>query len=356
MTTVLYRYFFSLLTRTVIAVVVAISGLFFVLTLLENLSRQGTDGVFDDLRDTFLTMPEVVIAALPACCAIGSSVCLAIMDGRTEFALLRIMGTSKARLLFWIVSASLAWVLVFAALTEYVLPNTAAISREIEIRRSGSLLTSDDEVWLKTSEGFARVGAISSDGRRISDLWTFSSDSDSVELVRHARIALHRDGDWTLVTVSEANLASDGNWEFSEKVNHSWTHGPDPELLTAFTIKPVNLPFRRLVDLSASLRDLEENTVAIDLIIWSRVFDAASIIFLMIAGYALVRNRTKESPASIRAAAVISLVTMIIYYYFQVIIRQHAVDANWPGIAGAALPPLVFAVLILSVLALRRDV
>lgn len=352
--TILYRYFFALVTRCVVATVLAIAALFFVLHLLDNLGRSSIHGALGDLRDSLLAMPEVLVAALPACCGIGAAVGLAVMDGRTEFAMMRIMGASRRRLLAWTASTGAVWVVVFLALTETVLPSTAAISREIEIRQAGSLLTSGEEVWLKTSDGFAMIASISPDGTKVQGLWTFSGDNDSIDSVRNAKEAVYSDGIWSLTEVEQASYMAGGQWQFSEAGNGIWVHGPDPDLLTAFTIQPDKLPLGRLIDLSQSLRELRQNTVAIDMIIWGRVFDALSIVALMLAGHILVKTRTKESAVSIRAAAVVSLMVMIFYYYSQVIIRQHALDANWPGVVGAAVPPLILATLVLLALLGRK--
>lgn len=348
------RYFIRLLTLSVAATIVAVAGLFFVLYLLDNLGRQDTGSAVDDLRDTLLAMPSVLVAALPACCGIGCAVGLAVMDGRTEIALLRITGAGRRTLHGWIATASVAWIAAFLVLTELVLPETAEISREIEIRRGGSLLTADEEVWLKTSEGFAMIGAISADGGEVGDLWTFSGRDGGIDTVTQSPSAAHEGGAWTREGVSRAELADDGNWDFSDAPSERWEAGPDPELLRAFTIRPDSLPLGRLFSLSESMRGVNQNTVVIDMVIWSRIFDAASIAVLMLAGFLLVRHRTKESATSARATAMAALVAMILYYYLQVIVRQHAVDANWPAVVGAALPPVAFALLTMPVLALRR--
>ena len=356
MTTILSRRFVAIISRTVLATIISVTGLFLVIEILDNLGRQGTGGAIVNIRDALLSMPAILIAALPACCGTGCAIGLAIMDSRTEFALLRIMGTSKKRILGWIAAASVIWIIVFFALTEFLLTGTAEISREIEIRRSGSLLTSDDGVWLKTKDGYARIGAISSGGILVEDLLALGSENNSVSRVWHSDLARHGDDGWNMFGVTEANLGTDGVWRFSRSGNRLWTQGPDPELLNAFSIKPENLSLGRLVMISSSLRELGENTVAIDIILWSRIFDAISIAILMLGAFALVRNRTKESPTSVRAVSVAALIAMISYYYLQVIVRQHAMDANWPAIVGAALPALVFVAIVATYITRRQEI
>ena len=340
MTSVLGRYVFAHLTRSVTFVTLAILGLFFVVDLLDNLGRTGLEGPFASLRDTLLSMPLIIQAALPPSCAVGCAVGLGVLDGRREMTLLRITGTSAPRLCVWITAASLVWVALFVAVNEYLLPGTAQVSRDIEVKRSGSLLATSEEIWIKTGEGYARIGSLSADGTTVGQVWTFAVGEETLERVRMAQEAVHDEGGWAMSSVTEATLGEDG-WVFEDIPSMAWPDGPSPDLLQSFTIKHASLPTASLLDISRSLRALGQNTVAIDLVIWSRLFDALSITILMLASLTLVRYRTTAGTSSARNMAALSLVLMMSYYYLQVIVRQQAIDSNWPGALGAALPTLI---------------
>ena len=348
MTTILFRYFFVHLFKVVVSVLLAITVLFFVLDLLNNLGRPAI-GLLANIRDAVLEIPKVIYLALPASCAIGAAIGLAVLDGKGEIALLRTMGASASRLGGWMVVTSLIWVLTYLAVSEFVLPKSAALNRAVEIQRSGSLLTSSDTIWLKTSDGFARLNPIGPAGDQALDVWTFTGPEHTVTEVRRANHALFTAGSWRLVAVEQATFA-DGTWQFNTYDELPWAAGPDPELLISFSIAPTALPITRLLAVSAALRKLRQNTVAIDLIVWSRLCDALSIIVLMLASFVLVRNRIRPSTAAARNTGIISLLVMLAYYYFQVIVRQHTIDQDWPAYVGAALPPVLLA----STLALAR--
>ena len=344
----LFRYFLFHVTRTVAMVLSIVIGLFFILTLLENLGD--AESVAAALQTSLLEMPKIAHAAIPASAALGCAVALAILDGRREMALLRLIGISQARIVWWLLVSSVLWVAGYLAFTEMVLPETSRISRDIEVQRSGSLITTEEVIWMRTSDGFASVGHLAPDGTQVRNLWLFTKDGDNFSQMRWAQQANYSDGGWNLHGIEIATL-EDGNWEFSKAASMPWLSGPDPSLFVSFSIPPDSLPMQRLLELSDALRELEENTSAVDLIIWSRLFDALAIVELMLASLLLVRYRTGSDARTVRATTALALLVVLLYHYFQLIVRQHGVEQNWPGIAGAAIPP-IFAALLLGALVL----
>ena len=347
----LLRLFLAHVTRTIAMILAIVVGLFFVINLLDNLGDAG--GALAAVQASLLEIPAIVHAVLPASAALGGAVALALLDGRREMVLLRLSGISRLRLAGWLLLCSSLWVIGHLAFTELVLPEASKVSRNLEIKRSGSLITADEQIWLRTGDGFASVGYLTPDGSRVEDLWLFSREGAQLDRVRWAQVAAHADGAWTLYDVRVATLA-DGSWEFDRASSQPWPHGPDPELFVSFSIPPQNLPFGKLLELSAALAALQENTNAIDLIIWSRLFDALAIAVLMVATLLLVRYRTSASAGGVRVTAVVALVAVLLFHYFQLIVRQFGVEQDWLGLVGAALP-LALAAAGLGALALWRE-
>lgn len=340
MSGILFRHFLRHQVRTTFFVVASVLGLFFVLTLLENLGDAG-GGPLAALRATMLAMPAVLHAALPACAALGCAVSLALLDGRRELAMMRILGLRRRRLLLWIAAASLLWVALHAATAELLLPKSAALSRDLESQRSGSLVTAADSVWLKTADGYARLDLVTPQGGLLRDVWIFdyggADGGGGLRSVRRARHASYANEAWSLNDVDEATVGP-GGWTFASRPLAAWPGGPDPSLLASFAIPPASLELGKLRELAASLRALEQNTVQLDLLIWSRLGDELALVGLALAMLALARFRTRSSPGATRGAVIAAIVAVLLFHYFQIIAKQAAVDLGLPGAAGALLP------------------
>ena len=345
MTTRIFWYFFFYITRTIVIVMGIIIGLFFVLTFLENLGDDNANTFIQILRDTILEMPQIIHAALPICAALGCAVALALLDGKRELALMRIVGISSYRILMWIVATSLIWVIAYVSFNEYVMPKTASINRDLEIQKSGSLITAAEDIWLKTSDGFAKIGIVTPSGTSLRDLWTVHSEDSNVTMVRKINRAYFLNNRWELNNIQEARIEN-GSWLFATHDKLIWEDGPNPEVLTSFSIPPSNLEINKLLDLSKTLKLLDQNTVHIDLIIWSRLFDALMIAGLMLCTYIFVGFRTKADVGAIRTTTVLALIMVLLYYYFQLIVKQYAIDNNLAGHIGAAMPILGIVILL----------
>lgn len=346
MNTLMFRYLVIHLAKVIAAVTLVFLSLFFVLSLLENLGDD-LGGLVGSLRDAALKLPEVTHLILPATCAIGTAIGLAMLDNQGEMALLRIMGVSVKRLLRWIAALAVAWIIVHASIGEFLLAKSALIARNIENQKNNSFITGGEKIWLKTPAGFARIGLVTPDARNIHDLWLFDiTAGTNLHRVIRARQASHDGNHWLLENTQIATLADD-HWSFADQATMDWTDGPSPQLLNSLSIDPQHLPVMRLVELSRTLGELGQNTLAYDLVIWSRVVDTLAIAVLMLAGLLAVNNRTDTTHFSTtRAVGVVALVVMVLYYYASLIIRQATVTGGWPVALGAGLPLLLLALVL----------
>ncbi len=346
MTSLLSRYVIWFLAKIILATNCAVMSLFFVLTLLDNLSRSSISGLFHGLLDTLLRMAEILYLTMPASCAIGAAIGLAILDSRREIAIMRLSGVNFARLTRWVGAAALVWVVIHLIVGEMLLPRSASAALKLQAQQEGSLITARDEVWLRIPDGFASIAFISPDGKQLADVQLFVDREQYLDTVTLAEKAQYVDGNWQLENVVTAKLI-DQYWNFTEQDRQVWTDGPTPEFLTSFRLKPSKLSVFQLLALSAELQKFAQNTLAIDLVIWSRFADTAMIILLMLSSLSQIRNRTRYSSTHARTAGIVALAVMLVYYYMSVIIRQVSLLENLPALFGAFLPPLLFTLLLL---------
>lgn len=332
------RYLFFYLTKVIASIALIIITLFTVLNLLESLGDTQRSGLVALLVDVALKLPEIVYLVLPATCAVGAVIGVALLDSRGEIVLLRTMGISIGRLLRWLAVCASVWVLLHVLVGELLLANSAVTARKIETARSGSFIASGEEIWLRTNSGFASVGLISPDSQLLRNVWIYEAPGDAdLTKVVFARSASFRDDYWLLEQVREARIV-EGNWQFRELPNEPWLEGPSQRLLEALAIEPRFLPVTRLLEIMDELAELGQNTLSYELILWSRIADSLTIFVLVLAGLLAVVRRTRASAATPRVAGAVALLLMFFYYYGSVVIRQVSLEENWPAIIGATLP------------------
>ena len=353
MTSLLSRYVAWSLTKTCLATNCVVMSLFFVLTLLERLNHSSIIGLGHGLYDTLLRMPEILYLTIPASCTIGTAVGLALLDSRQEIVTMRLAGVSFAQLARWVGATGLLWVLVHIVVGEVLLPRSAIAALKLQAQQEGSFITSREAVWLRTESGYTSIGRITPDGENLTQVQIFISRDHALTGVTLAAKAWYADGSWQLTDVTTARLENQ-LWRFAQHDKLSWPEGPSPQFLTSFRASPSKLPVHQLIKLSSELRSLDQSTQAIDLVIWSRLTDAITILLLMTSALTLVRNRTTYSVKHARNASVIALIAMLLYYYCSVITRQLSLVNDWPPALGALMPPIALVLIVLAWLSYQR--
>lgn len=353
MTSIVGRYLVFFLCKVIAGIALIIITLFAVLNLLEGLGDQhlGLGGL---LVDVALQLPEIIYLVLPATCAVGAVIGMALLDTRGEIVLLRTMGVSAARLIRWLLIAASVWVIVHAVIGEFLLTTSAAAARKIESQRTGSFISSGQDIWLRTNSGFASVGLITPDSSILRHVWLFTTPGTAdLSRVVYARQAILHDDYWLLEEMKVATMHA-GSWEFSSQANEPWLEGPSVELLQALAIEPRYLPITRLLEVMEELGELGQNTLAFELVIWSRIIDSLTIFVFVFAGMLAVHNRPTRYAGSPRMAGAVALLVMFFYYYGTVVVRRATLDGNWPAFVGALVPPVVFVLAAIACLKLMQ--
>jgi lipopolysaccharide export system permease protein len=190
--TILARY----LTRRVITFGFLVLGGLVVLALTFELMeesgkilRSSANDPFALARFSVLRLPDLISRMMPIAALLGTLIAFSLLLRHGELVAVWNGGVSTARLMRFLLPATLAVVVVQLVLTDrFVPPTLSALAAwgvgDIQRQRP---LSSGETLWLKSGADIIRVPEVAARAGRLDDLQIFRRDSDGV-LVEHMTV------------------------------------------------------------------------------------------------------------------------------------------------------------------------
>lgn len=234
------RYFNRFLAGRILAALLVFVALLELMDLLDNmgdvLERRG------DVADVFifagLRLPTIVERVVPLSVLVGSIAAFLALANRNELVALRAAGMPPVRLVAAFLPACVAVVALHFVLADRIAPDT---ERAFTAWWDPQALLRDDALWLSGAEGgIVRIGAMSDDATRLSDVTVYSRDAEGVLTARlEAARALYNVNGWMLTKV--ARLEADSPRPDVERTTtRPWPDGPAPQAI----LEAVEMPER----------------------------------------------------------------------------------------------------------------
>ena len=276
-------------TLLALAVLLSLTAVVSFVEELDSVGR-GRYGVGDAIEFVLLTLPGHAFVLFPLAAVIGALIGLGTLTLSSELAVVRTSGVSVARIVGSVLKGGLALVVIAVLFGEVVAPRCERLA---ESRRAAALDEAQgrgDGFWIRDGRRFVNAIRVGPDDG-VGDMYIYEIDSEgALRTLTHALRARYRDGAWTLETVRQSDVSTDGVvTRVAPEMEWETRFGPDLVRLASARLE--SLSTRALMRYIDYLRDNRLESAAYELALWTKVVYPLATGVMIVLAVPLVLGR-----------------------------------------------------------------
>ena len=288
--TLLDRYVAATIVAYFWQALAALTAVFTVVTLTEELRSVGSPGwgVAQVLWYVLLTVPNEAYALLSPAALLGTVLGLGRMAGDSEIVALQASGVSVLRIarsaLFAAALLALAGVLLGEGLAA-PLSQRAHANRAMALS-GGRALSTSSGLWLRDGSRFVNVRALRPDGS-FGDVYVFDLPGGrELERFAYAPTALQIGGRWQLRDVHEQSFGARTSETRADSA--PWDFAIDPKEVRTLWLEPHDLSLVELARTIRSLRLQDQNPLNYQVAFWRRLCAPMYMVVMVLLAVPMV--------------------------------------------------------------------
>lgn len=280
-------------TLLVLAVLVALFSFFSLIDQLEETGK-GRYGVPQAVSYVLLTMPRLAYELFPIAAVVGAMATLGMLTQSNELAVIAASGVSRLQFSLLMIKAGLVLV-IFAVVTgELVAPASeekAQHLRSVSMTQQITLKTKFG-FWARDADSFINIRKILP-GNRVEQIYIYEFDAeDRLRTSSFAQRARYVDRQWLLENIRQSVIGENGVTGRSMP-RATWESLLDPEMLNLVIVQPQYLTVWGLFRYINFMRQNNQNTLAYEQALWSKLVRPITIITMIVLAVPLVRGHSR---------------------------------------------------------------
>lgn len=334
----------EILTSTLLisAALLAMFSFFDLIQEIDNIGR-GTYNLGTVLLFVLLSAPGHIYEVAPVAILLGTLYALARLAHNSELVVMRTSGLSLVN----IAGALLRIGLVFAIFTfiigEIVTPVTERAAQRLRLQATDEVVAQEfrSGLWVKDGSSFVNIEEVLPDTSLLHiHIYEFSSDF-KLRLVNNAESGFYENNRWNLRDVTQTQF-TDQKIETSHFKEAHWQSVIQPELLNVLLVVPEKMAAWNLYYYIKHLRENHQKTSRQQIALWAKiVYPVACLVMVILAmPFGFLQQRTGGVSAKIFIGIMIGISYQIINRLFV----HLGLLNDWPPIASASIPTLLFLV------------
>ena len=247
---ILERYIGKSILAMIFAVLLAISGLIFIVKLVEEFKDVGK-GSYDAVTATYyalLMLPSDIKEIIPVVVLIGGLLGLGNLASRSELVVMQASGFSRFRIGLAVMKTALPLIFLTIFLSEWGIPQTEQYARNMRsiAQSGGSMLATTGGFWAKDGQDFIYIRHISNE-RELNNVSIYHFDNKALKAITQAERAVYGDNQWQLQKV-EKSLINENQIQQNKEADQAWQTTITPSKLGIVSLKPESLSISGLSD------------------------------------------------------------------------------------------------------------
>ncbi|MDO5090158.1 MAG: LPS export ABC transporter permease LptG [Cardiobacteriaceae bacterium] len=338
----------TILTTTAIALLF-LTGMDFLIQSAAEADDLGGHYSFAVMALTLLLqLPEKVLLFIPAAVLIGGIIGLGQLASQNELTVLLASGVSRLRTVFAAIAVAFLLGALAVLLGESLAPEWRAQSQLLRAQAKGqSADPGGNGLWLRDGNALVHIAGIDADGSLLN--LRFYENTASGITIRQTPRARYAAPDWLLDNPIHTHITP-------ERITATpgeprWTNGAPPATLQTLAASRHADTLRELHTLTRFLAANGLSHQEESLKLWQRLFLPLSTVTMLLLALPFVFGRARSTHQGSRL--VVGILCGVAYYIVQGILANLALLYQWPPIAGALAPILLFAALPLLLLRQR---
>lgn len=345
----------------VLAVWLAMTSLFLIFSLLEELLDTQADYTsMDVIQFVALTVPRMAYQVFPVSALLGALVGVGGLAAANELVAFRTSGISRIRLALAAIAGTMLITVPVMIMGEWVAPAAEQKARAFRLSEmAGTVIIGGKRgMWMREGMDIVNIQRpiLSADihGQNIEFknvvIYRFKEGQGMTGITR-AGTATHDGVTWTLEEISQVGFDSDGA-RMTRNETLPWTTQVKPALLDSAVSRPKRLSIRSLWEYINYLGENELDDRIYRAAFWEKVLFPFTVLALVLAGMPFVFSHARSQSVGVRLffGMTVGGVFMIVSRAFQKVSSVYELSP----LLTMSIPILILA--IAAIFTLRRSV
>jgi lipopolysaccharide export system permease protein len=340
----LERYFARQIYGAVGFVLLGFLLLFAFFNLVHELADLGNGNYH--LREIFLyvvlSSPANAYDLFPIVVLIGTLYVLAHLASNSEFTVMRGSGLSPRGAWRTLFKIGVVFMAVTFVTGEWIAPYSEEAAQKVRQRAMSSLIGEDlsSGLWFKDARAFINVRE-ARQAHHLEGLKIFEFDSSyRLSSITRVREAEYRGKSvWHLLDVAVTRFTVDGP-RLTHMAETDWHSAVTPDMLDALIVKPDKMSVWALHKYIQHLTLNKQKTERYEIAMWKKVLYPIATLVMMALALPFAYMHARAGMVGVKVF--LGIMLGIFFYMLNGLFAHVGLLQNWPPIAAAAVPSLMF--------------
>ena len=351
------RYFWQETSINILMMMFGLLAMFSFFDLIQELDSlgQGNYGISQMLVFVLLSIPGHIYEVVPVAVLVGMMYSLGTLARNSELIVMRVSGLSLFNIGLILVKVGLLFTCITFLVGELITPISEKMAQRMRVKATDSVIAQDfrSGLWVKDGKSFVNVETVLPDAGLLNvHIYEFD-ENFKLRSISIAKKADYADEHWGLseVTQTKFNIFKkiENNTiqtQFFNKAN--WKSLIRPELLNVLLVAPEKMSAWNLYSFINHLETNKQKTTRYDVALWSKmIYPLACIVMVILAlPFGFLQQRTGGTSAKL----FIGVMLGVAYQIMNRVFIHLGVLNDWPPLASAITPTILFLVAGLSLL------
>ena len=336
-------------TALVMGALLMLYGFFDLLDEIRDIGRGGYN-LKRILINVLLRAPSHLYELFPIGALIGTLFALAQLVASSEYTVMRVSGLSLIGLNRAVLSVGLLFAAVTFIFGEFIGPPSEQLAQRLRSQALAGIIVQEfrSGLWVKDGRNFVNVGEVTPDSRlRSVRIYEFDDQYRLRTLSLAERGTYVSDRTWTLSSVVRTTFEGSGT-KVSRIAELQWDSVLDPSLLSVLLVQPDRMSAWSLYSYSQHLKENRQKVRRYEIAMWTKLmYPLAVLVMMMLAlPFAYFQRRQGGVGGRIFTGIMIGLA----FATLNRLLGALGVLYDWPAIASAITPTLIFLGLALAMM------
>ena len=283
---------------------------------------------------------------------LGAVIGLGLLANNSELVAIRAAGISNLRIVSWVMQPALVFVILGLLVSQFVLPMSNQLARQVQHKSDTSLLSSSlNGYWDKQTQPDNNSRIINVDYAdaqgQLKDitLWQFGQAGELIG-ISHASTGKYNnsvDKSWLLTDVSQVTLATDGTAKQQKLATQTVSLPLAPDSIYLLTRKPEDMSITELWQHKQFLATHQRQSLEHDLAFWKKILSPFAVLSLVLVACSFVFGSLRTHSLGLRV--VVALLFGLVFSYLQDLVGFISLSTGVSPFVMVVLPIVVSALL-----------
>jgi lipopolysaccharide export system permease protein len=364
----LFRYLAREILAASALLLLALLALFALFDLIGELGDlgRGTYSLTRVLAYVTLSQPSHVVVIFPLAALLGTLLAISRLSSHSELTVMRASGLSLTRLAGYATLIGLLFSAVIFLFGEFVAPMTDEAAKQVKNAATSKIVAKRfrSGFWVKDDHSFLNIQAVTPESE-LTDVRIYEfDDRHRLLAIKLAKRAVYdtafsatngngatAKGRWVLSDV-ETTLLADGKARITRAATDYWSSAMKPDLMAALRVRPYEMSIANLSSYIDHLRDNKQNSTQYEWAFWSKLFQPAAVIVMMLLAIPFAINSHRAG--GVGAKLLLGVSSGLLFYFLSQLTSHLTVVYNWPPLLSASAPAVLFFLIAIALLAWRE--